>query len=78
MMSTALTAVWAAIHTFQYGFAIASLNGIQAPLTCGGALPAPSGAGFKPGLKPCVDMTVCLPSGLLHRLRFWVPSRLSR
>lgn len=65
MMSTALTAAWAALHAFQYGYAISSLNGIQAPLTCGGALPGTEG--FKPGLKPCVDMTVGLFP--LHSLR---------
>ncbi|WVQ62040.1 uncharacterized protein L199_000174 [Kwoniella botswanensis] len=56
-MRTALTAGWAALHTAQYGFAISSLNGVQGPLTCGGA------GGITPhlvdskGLKDCIQMS---------------------
>nr|XP_019014932.1 uncharacterized protein I206_01019 [Kwoniella pini CBS 10737]OCF53713.1 hypothetical protein I206_01019 [Kwoniella pini CBS 10737] len=57
-MRTALTAIWAALHTTQYGFAITSLNGVQGPVTCGNA-----GGGISPhslassSLKDCIEMS---------------------
>ncbi|GMK57158.1 hypothetical protein CspeluHIS016_0309980 [Cutaneotrichosporon spelunceum] len=52
-IKTALTATWAAFHTFQYGFAISAMNGIQAVVMCPSAgVPTPTR-----GLAPCVPMT---------------------
>ncbi|WVR06010.1 hypothetical protein IAU60_003038 [Kwoniella sp. DSM 27419] len=56
-LRTALTAAWAALHTAQYGFAISGLNGIQSPLTCGGAGGVGSHLTRSGWLKPCVAMT---------------------
>lgn len=53
---TALTAIWAALHTTQYGLAITGLNGIQDAVTC--SIPnyaEPEQAGW---LKPCIGMSV--------------------
>lgn len=59
--TTALTAAWAALHTLQFGFAIGGLNGIQAVMTCGGALATPTPL-FSWYLLPCVPMSVSPPS----------------
>ncbi|WWC58633.1 uncharacterized protein I303_101177 [Kwoniella dejecticola CBS 10117] len=59
-LRTALTAIWAALHTTQYGFAITSLNGVQGPVTCGGAggaVTPHSLALASPGLKDCIQMS---------------------
>ncbi|WVW82458.1 hypothetical protein I302_104468 [Kwoniella bestiolae CBS 10118] len=56
-MRTALTAAWAALHTTQYGFAISSLNGVQGPLTCGGAGRITPHSVDAKGLKDCIYMT---------------------
>ncbi|CAK9784948.1 putative vacuolar membrane protein [Cutaneotrichosporon oleaginosum] len=50
--ATALTAAWAALHTFQYGFAIAAMNGIQDVMVC----PADPAPPLSSGLAPCVHM----------------------
>ena len=62
-----LTAIWAALHTTQYGLAITGLNGISEALTCASVpvrddLVAPFNVGW---LKPCVPMSVSRPSRLI-------------
>ncbi|RSH92765.1 hypothetical protein EHS25_008211 [Saitozyma podzolica] len=60
---TALTALWCAVHTLQYGFHITALNGVQDAVTCsapgtggnGTHLVASPTSGIH--LKPCVPMT---------------------
>ncbi|WWC86392.1 uncharacterized protein L201_001268 [Kwoniella dendrophila CBS 6074] len=53
---TGLTAGWAALHAAQYGFAISSLNGIQGPLTCGGAGSITPHSVSPIALKSCIQM----------------------
>lgn len=60
---TTFTAVWAALHTLQYGFGIGALNGVQDALTCSASGRNPIGAHSLDDsfLKPCVRMSVsCL------------------
>jgi len=52
---TALTAIWAALHTTQYGLAITTLNGIQDAVTCNLEHEKYKQHGY---FKPCVNMTV--------------------
>ena len=55
-MRTTLTAIWAALHTTQYGLAITGLNGIQDAVTC--SIPTyrePERTGW---LRPCIPMSV--------------------
>ncbi|KAK4688417.1 MFS transporter, ACS family, allantoate permease, partial [Tremellales sp. Uapishka_1] len=63
-MQTARTAIWAALHTLQYGFHISALNGIQEAVTCSSTLPVGTHAvrskadvTWEP--SPCVQMTPC-------------------
>jgi len=57
---TVLTALWAYLHTLQYGFHISALNGLQAPLTCDVAGGAPAGllSTASWSRRPCVPMSV--------------------
>ena len=58
VMRTALSAIWAALHTTQYGLAITTLNGISDAVTCNiEGVPKPT---YRGSLRPCIDMTVCI------------------
>ncbi len=63
-IGTIIIALWAYLHTLQYGFHISALNGLQAPLSCGVAGGAPGGSHLTTtasfSLKPCVPMSVSL------------------
>lgn len=57
-LRTTLTAIWAALHTTQYGLAITGLNGIQDAVTC--SIPTnrePTKSGW---LRPCIAMSVSI------------------
>jgi hypothetical protein len=61
-LSVSLTAIWAALHTLQYGFGISAFNGIQDAVIC----PATQGVG-EGWLKGCVPLTVSrVPAGHLE------------
>lgn len=55
-MRTTLTAIWAALHTTQYGLAITGLNGIQDAVTC--SIPTYRPVERTGWLRPCILMSV--------------------
>jgi len=55
-MRTTLTAIWAALHTTQYGLAITGLNGIQDAVTC--SIPTYRPHERTGWLRPCIPMSV--------------------
>ena len=62
---TALSAIWAALHTTQYGLAITTLNGISDAVTCNiEGVPKPT---YRGSLRPCIDMTVCIAVSAIRR-----------
>jgi hypothetical protein len=58
-MRTTLKAIWAALHTTQYGLAITGLNGIQDAVTC--SIPNYRPVERTGWLRPCIPMSVSAP-----------------